>query len=734
MRKPAGRPNDALASSQPFLTDEQRAALDAALAVKRAEQPPPAVLPAVPLPLPEETVSKPALGKNPRHEAPKTKRDLAHDHHAQRKGKGLGRTKKGGGGGRFTWGSLLDEEVPAGALDRHDPNYDSSEEPGLTFQERASAQVAAYRRAVAALLAEYFAGGDVAEAALSLSELGHPEFGHYFVKRCVTLALDLHDREREMASTLLSALAGEGISAEAMRRGFTDLAASLADTELDVPGAPELLARFVCRAVVDDALPPAWVARLQGGEGTAVGELRSKCDAALGGRHGAAERLARCWGGGAGVRLDETKDAFARMLQEYRSSGDVGEVRALLRGLAVPFFHHELVKQALVAALEAGEAGAGAPLLRLLGELAASGDVSSSQVAKGFQRVADRLPDLELDCPSARPLYDTAVAAAVAGGWLEAGFAPAPVTPTAGAGANGGLGAFHPSVQAFKKAALAIIAEYFDSGDTIEVARQLAALDEPGFLNIFVKHAVQLALDRKNRERELVSQLLPALCPSTLPGEQLALGFTRLLAAAEDLALDCPDAPHLLALFLGRAIVDEALPPRFLAEAVPHLPAGSLGLAVVQQAGSLLSARHAAERLAGSWHGGALTTAQLAQQMDDLIKEYLAGGDGPEAARCLRELGAPHFGHEATLRALTAALAAPADAPRLAALLALLADSGEISQTQLAAGFRRVDGRLDDLVLDCPHARETFAQLRMQALAEGWLVDAPAPALQGGPQ
>lgn len=40
-------------------------------------------------------------------------------------------------------------------------------------------------------------------------ELGHPEFGHYIVKRAVIAALDGHDREREMASALLSALSQE---------------------------------------------------------------------------------------------------------------------------------------------------------------------------------------------------------------------------------------------------------------------------------------------------------------------------------------------------------------------------------------------------------------------------------------------------------------------------------------------------------------------------------------------
>ena len=36
-----------------------------------------------------------------------------------------------------------------------------------------------------------------------------PELEHVFVKKAVTLAMDRHDREREMASVLLSSLYGE---------------------------------------------------------------------------------------------------------------------------------------------------------------------------------------------------------------------------------------------------------------------------------------------------------------------------------------------------------------------------------------------------------------------------------------------------------------------------------------------------------------------------------------------
>ena len=62
---------------------------------------------------------------------------------------------------------------------------------------------------VASIVEEYFASGDVDEVATSLGDLGAPEMLHYFVKRLLVLALDRKDREREMASSLLSSLYAE---------------------------------------------------------------------------------------------------------------------------------------------------------------------------------------------------------------------------------------------------------------------------------------------------------------------------------------------------------------------------------------------------------------------------------------------------------------------------------------------------------------------------------------------
>ena len=47
-----------------------------------------------------------------------------------------------------------------------------------------------------------------------------------------------------------------------MRRGFQDLIAALDDLCLDVPDAPDFVAIFVARAIVDDVLPPSFLTHI----------------------------------------------------------------------------------------------------------------------------------------------------------------------------------------------------------------------------------------------------------------------------------------------------------------------------------------------------------------------------------------------------------------------------------------------------------------------------------------
>ncbi|KAF5834130.1 armadillo-type protein [Dunaliella salina] len=281
------------------------------------------------------------------------------------------------------------------------------------------------------------------------------------------------------------------------------------------------------------------------------------------------------------------------------------------------------------------------------------------------------------------------------------------------------------TVGAFKAEGISIIREYFDSSDVGEVGRRLQEFQAPGLMQVFVKQAVVASLDRKDRERELVSQLLSQLHPSVLSSDQVAAGFTRLLAAADDLVLDCPDVVHLLGLFLGRAIVDEVLPPAFLTQVLKSLHSQSLGVAIVRTCGGLLSARHGAERLSNAWHGGVLSMEQVRSQFVDVLKEFSAGAhDASEAARCLTEISAHYYHHQLVKSAIELAFENEKAEADIIELLGALSAANVITDTQMAKGFQRVRSVLGDEALDYgPRARDVFSRMVQTGTKMGWLPD-----------
>jgi hypothetical protein len=76
--------------------------------------------------------------------------DAAHDKKSKNT-KGTGAVKKGGGGGKFTWGSALTDSYDAPALDSHDPNYDSDEDRAVVYEtkhDQFKADVEAFKQQV----------------------------------------------------------------------------------------------------------------------------------------------------------------------------------------------------------------------------------------------------------------------------------------------------------------------------------------------------------------------------------------------------------------------------------------------------------------------------------------------------------------------------------------------------------------------------------------------------------
>ncbi|CAM6068910.1 unnamed protein product [Sphagnum tenellum] len=105
---------------------------------------------------------------------------------------------------------------------------------------------------VVSLVEEYFALDDVMSMAMDLHTLGSPNYHHYFVKKLVSMALDCHDWEKEMASMLLFALYVDVIEPDQIAKGFRNLLESIDDLSLDIPDAIDFCAAFLAQAAVDD--------------------------------------------------------------------------------------------------------------------------------------------------------------------------------------------------------------------------------------------------------------------------------------------------------------------------------------------------------------------------------------------------------------------------------------------------------------------------------------------------
>lgn len=628
-----------------------------------------------------------------------------------------GRPRRGGLGGKGAWGNPLIPYTEYDNSDPRDPNYDDGGDSYQLFGAPLAESLEGYKARVVSVLEEYFTSGDIPSATAEFTDLGSSNYHHHIVKKLVSFSLDRHDREKEMAASLLSALYVEVIEPEQMSKGFLRLLESVDDLELDCPNAADVVSLFLARAVVDDILPPSFLSKTKKNvpEGSKGTEVIHMAEAHLATPHHA-ERVERAWGGTGQATVAGAKAKIGELLKEYVVSGDKAEACRCIRELNMPFFHHEVVKNALTRAMEERNNGENR-LFELLKETANEGLVSSSQVTKGFSRLVDLIDDLALDIPNAKDLLQAYTARATSEGWLEKSFAKTVK------GLVNGEGTAEPgeakTLQNYKHKSVEIVQEFFESGDTEEVSHSLEELAFPDLLHLFVKKLITLAMDRKHREKEMASGLLSALYPEVLPSDQIEAAFTNLLNSVEDLALDIPLAANELALFIARAVVDDILAPLFLTWAREAFKEGSLAREVVKAAQSMLEARHAGERILRCWGGGGGRTVDEAKEkIVRLLEEFQAGGELGEACQCIRDLDLPFFHHEIVKKALVMAMEKQTDRPL--ELLQECSNESLISTSQMVKGFSRVEEALSDLELDIPDARQRFTVYIERAKKDGW--------------
>jgi len=265
------------------------------------------------------------------------------------------------------------------------------------------------------ILHEYMANADVEEAVEYVHDLNAPHFHHEVVKRTITLAMNMHKRECELASLLLKGLyKGLVISVDQLEDGIIRLLFRLNDLVLDTPSAPQLLSCFVQRLIGDGLLPrnfalmnvPAELIL----EGTLGGVFVNKLEFLLAAEEtGVADtQPERVWGA-ASATIDGLKVRLDGILREYfaakdDSVGGVEECLAAVATLESPHFVHEMVRRSIMLSMDLD--GRGHELVvALLRQGCATGQLSADQVVNGLDKVLERIPELSIDVPRAPQLF-----------------------------------------------------------------------------------------------------------------------------------------------------------------------------------------------------------------------------------------------------------------------------------------------------------------------------------------
>jgi len=303
--------------------------------------------------------------------------------------------KKGGGGGKGTWGKGGIDDLHEVVPDPKDPNYDSDEEAEIILRPPVITI-----SPIITILEEYYNSGETQEVVKSLQELDSlsDSIQKEFVRRAITLAIEKQPYERELTSRLLSSLSNSALKPEKVMEGFQAVLDLLSDIVLDNPDATEVLAKFLARGVSDEILPPVFL------KNAFAENSRAKEVLAL--AHGLTtephrlDRLKHIWGPADLSSVKRLKEEVDLLLNEYLATGDKEEADKCLRKLNAPSFYFQLVNRAVRLGIQKSpeERKKISALLKFFSE---TGLISSDHMMKGFRYVHESIKDISLDVPNA---------------------------------------------------------------------------------------------------------------------------------------------------------------------------------------------------------------------------------------------------------------------------------------------------------------------------------------------
>lgn len=488
-----------------------------------------------------------------------------------------GESKKGGGGGMFTWGRVDDlgnhrtiPEVPG------DPNYES--DPSIEYPEFTNLSSNAspskphvhspaivltpehwlfdqvkLKKETRSLVDEVFVQGTYSGFVSWLRAIHRNKLHSHIFARTIQVALDKAENEYEVAWGLLELLhTAKLFSSREIRRGFDRVYQEINETMTDSPNAPEVILELLSSIILTGALNTNAVLRVplrvyNLGRGSfvlrniKVGELVIS------------DLL---------ETITETKEKIIEILREYFASGvsegiiDFIKTHKMYASLVV----RKVVELALDRNSREKELAS-----RLIAEI--SGYCPPETIVEGFDDILWNSRELVIDVPDASEIISKFLARAVVDDCLPANYIQeSEIMNDENIEIQILISAYNllklkesytslesvwgpqaSTIDDYKAVFKTIIQELFDSKDLKNAEDCVKELGCKHYMHEFVKKIIEAVMDKELVEEALVVKLIKGLEVNGIMFEdQITTGISRVESNLPQLILDVPKASEIL--------------------------------------------------------------------------------------------------------------------------------------------------------------------------------------------
>jgi programmed cell death protein 4 len=253
------------------------------------------------------------------------------------------------------------------------------------------------RSIVLEIITEFIESGELKDALEDIKKRREIE-GAEFVKRTLIFGIERKAYERELTSQLLSG--AYSIFQKEMPDGFEIVLDRLPDLSLDVPDAPEVLGKFIARAIFDEVLPPVFLQQAKANNSKAKGSLSLAQELYDKDR----KILNHIWGGGDLSSVRRLRKVVEALLNDYLENKEIEDASTAIKALSAPTYNSQLIRQALTLSLEKNNSQARKDITDLITILYKRGQFLPYDVRHGFELVWRKISDIKLDVPNAEEM------------------------------------------------------------------------------------------------------------------------------------------------------------------------------------------------------------------------------------------------------------------------------------------------------------------------------------------